>query len=299
MLNRLGRLILAIGLAALGYLLIYRPLQLHWGATKEEVHRAMPGDEIQPKPIFNAMRAITIQARPEAIWPWLVQMGYRRAGWYGYDWIDNDGIPSSMQILPQWQRLKVGDTIPIWRNIEFAVRTLEPNRTLVFAGGNGSNSNSNGNSMALGLYPIGANHTRLLWRIRLAPYAWNSPLIAAQVFTDLADFVAVRQNILGIKARAEGVPPEAPQIMYAGLALWLGAFLSFLAAEITLVFSKGLLKPFLVAAAIGLLTVWLVLVKPALWICAMGTLLTWTLLWWAVHAKKVVPSASHKLDAPA
>jgi hypothetical protein len=291
MLNRLGRLILAIGLVALGYLLIYRPLQLHWGATKEEVRRAMPGDEIQPKPIFNATRAITMHARPEAIWPWLVQMGYRRAGWYGYDWIDNGGIPSSVQILPQWQQLKVGDTIPIWRNIEFPVTTLEPNRTLVFNSGSGSDS------MALCLYPVDANHTRLVWRIRLGPYAWKSPWIAAQLFTDLADFIAVRQNLLGIKARAEGVPPEAPRIMYAELALWLGAFLSFLAAEITLIFSKALLKPLLVAAAIGLVTVCLVLVKPALWICALGTLLTWALLWWAIQGKRVVLPASDKLDA--
>jgi hypothetical protein len=293
MLNRLGRLILAVGLAALGYLLIYRPLQLHWGATQEEVRRAMPGDEIQPKPIFNATRAITVHARPEVIWPWLVQMGYRRAGWYGYDWIDNDGIPSSVQILPQWQRLKVGDPVPIWRYTEFRVTTLEPNRTFVFA------SESNTDSMALGLYPIGENVTRLVWRIRLAPYAWKSPWVAAQLFTDLADFVAVRQNMLGIKAQAQGVPPEAPQIIYAELALWLGAFLSFLAAEITLIFSKVFLKPLLVAAAIGLLTVWLVLVKPTLWICALVTLLAWTLLWWTIQGKRVVPPASDKLDAPA
>jgi hypothetical protein len=293
MLNRLGRLILAVGLAALGYLLIYRPLQLHWGATQEEVRRAMPGDEIQPKPIFNATRAITVHARPEVIWPWLVQMGYRRAGWYGYDWIDNDGIPSSVQILPQWQRLKVGDPVPIWRYTGFRVTTLEPNRTFVFA------SESNTDSMALGLYPIGENVTRLVWRIRLAPYAWKSPWVAAQLFTDLADFVAVRQNMLGIKAQAQGVPPEAPQIIYAELALWLGAFLSFLAAEITLIFSKVFLKPLLVAAAIGLLTVWLVLVKPTLWICALVTLLAWTLLWWTIQGKRVVPPASDKLDAPA
>jgi hypothetical protein len=253
----------------------------------------MPGDEIQPKPIFNATRAITVHARPEVIWPWLVQMGYRRAGWYGYDWIDNDGIPSSVQILPQWQRLKVGDPVPIWRYTEFRVTTLEPNRTFVFA------SESNTDSMALGLYPIGENVTRLVWRIRLAPYAWKSPWVAAQLFTDLADFVAVRQNMLGIKAQAQGVPPEAPQIIYAELALWLGAFLSFLAAEITLIFSKVFLKPLLVAAAIGLLTVWLVLVKPTLWICALVTLLAWTLLWWTIQGKRVVPPASDKLDAPA
>jgi len=288
MLNRLGRLILAIGLAAVGYLLIYRPLQLHWGATQEEVRRAIPGDEIQPKPVFNATRAITIHARPEAIWPWLVQMGYRRAGWYGYDWIDNDSIPSSVQILPQWQQLKVGDPVPIWRYTEFRVTTLEPHRTFVFA------SEGKTDSMALGLYPIGENATRLVCRIRLGPYAWKSPWVAAQLFTDLADFIAVRENLLGIKARAEGVPPEPARIMYSKLALWLGAFLSFFAAELTLVLSRRLLRPLVATAATGLITVWLVLVNPPLWICALVMLLAWAFLWWAWHGKEVALPAPDK-----
>ncbi len=96
-----SRLVLAVGLSACGYLLIYRPLQLRWGATQSELRRAMPGDDIQLKPIFNATRAVTIHARPEQIWPWLMQLGYRRGGWNGYDWLDNDGIPSSKQVRPE------------------------------------------------------------------------------------------------------------------------------------------------------------------------------------------------------
>jgi hypothetical protein len=282
MLSRLGRLILAIGLAALGYFLVYRPLQLRWGATGDEVRRAMPGDDIQPSPIFKATRAITIQARPETIWPWLVQIGYRRAGWYGYDGVDNDGIPSSTQILPEWQQLKVGDTIPIWRNIEFPVTEMQSNRALVFTSENGRES------MALGLYPVDASHTRLLWRIRLGSYAWNAPILLTQIFTDLADFVAVRQNLLGIKARAEGVAPQRPFNMYGELVLWVAVFLCFLAAEIALVFRKELLKPCFAVAAIGLITIWLVLAKPPLWFCALGTVFAWALFWWAIHRKEAV-----------
>jgi len=279
--HRAGRLILAIGIAASGYFMIYRPLQLRWGATREEVIRAMPGDDIQPKPIFNATRAVTIHARPEAIWPWLVQMGYRRAGWYGYDRIDNDGIPSSARILPEWQHLKVGDTIPIWKNIDFSVSTLEPNRTLVF------NSKNSRDSMALGIYPIDETSTRLVWRIHLGPYSWRELLILAQLFTDVADFVAVRQNMLGIKARAEGVAPEVPFTVYSELALWVAAFLAFLAAETALIFRKELFKQLMAAAATGLMTAWLVLVNPPLWICAIGTLAAWALLWWALHRTPV------------
>ncbi|MCJ7531468.1 MAG: hypothetical protein MUO64_10625, partial [Anaerolineales bacterium] len=61
------------------YLLWVRPWQLRWGATDEEVARLMPGDEIVKRPTFNATRAVTIQARPEQIWPWLVQIGHKRA----------------------------------------------------------------------------------------------------------------------------------------------------------------------------------------------------------------------------
>jgi hypothetical protein len=76
-----------IGVAALGvvllgvYLRFIRPWQLRWGATDEEVARAMSGDDVVKQPTFNATRAVTIQARPEEIWPWLVQIGVTRAGW--------------------------------------------------------------------------------------------------------------------------------------------------------------------------------------------------------------------------
>jgi alkylated DNA nucleotide flippase Atl1 len=122
-----GRLGLAQVVFLAGYLLVYRPQQLRWGATDEEVARAMAGDKIQRHPIFNATRSVTTNARPEQIWPWLVQIGYRRAGWYGYDWIDNDGLPSADRIIPALQHLKVGDDMPIWK-----VVAVEPNHSLVW-----------------------------------------------------------------------------------------------------------------------------------------------------------------------
>jgi hypothetical protein len=59
-----------------------------WGATSEEVARPMPGDEIVPHAQVQTTHAITIDAGPERVWPWLVQMGYHRAGWYTYPWVD-------------------------------------------------------------------------------------------------------------------------------------------------------------------------------------------------------------------
>lgn len=133
MIRYVGRFAVPVAMAAAGYFLIYRPLQLRWGATPQELTQVMRGDEIQPHPILNATRCVTIRASPEQIWPWLVQTGYRRAGWYGYDWIDNHGIPDADRILAKWQELKVGDVVSIWKNLDFPVGELEANRYLVFA----------------------------------------------------------------------------------------------------------------------------------------------------------------------
>ncbi|HEY3311816.1 MAG TPA: hypothetical protein VGK00_09270 [Anaerolineales bacterium] len=88
------------------YLFWARPYQLRWGATGEEINRPMPGDEINPNPTFLATRAITIDATPEKIWPWLLQMGYGRAGFYAYDIFENIGSPRGIRsadyIVPEF-----------------------------------------------------------------------------------------------------------------------------------------------------------------------------------------------------
>src|SRR5829696_6626118 len=95
---------MVLGAATAAYLLFIRPWQLRWGAT---------GDEIVAHPTFNATRALTIEARPEEVWPWIVQIGMTRAGWYSYDLLDNLGRPSARRILPQFQNPKIGDVIPM------------------------------------------------------------------------------------------------------------------------------------------------------------------------------------------
>lgn len=268
-----GRLGVGLAIALAAYLFVYRPLQLHWGASKHEVARAMPGDEIQPRPIFNATRAVTVRAQPEQIWPWLVQIGYKRAGWYGYDWIDNAGLPSAHRIIPELQHLKVGDTLPIWEGINYQVAAFEPNRYVVWE------SASRHDSMALALYPVDAGHTRLVWRIHNAPYLWTSPYLIAQLFADLADFIAVRQNLLGIKERAEGAKLESPLVVYGDLALWLALFLGFLVAEAGLVLRRDWTRPLLALSATALITIGLVLWKPAGWVDGLATFGVYAGLW--------------------
>ncbi len=267
---RLG-LVLVIFLA--GYLLIYRPQQLRWGANDQEVARVMPGDQIQPQPIFNSTRAVTINARPEQIWPWLVQMGYKRAGFYGYDALDNAGIASADHIIPVLQQLKVGDTFPIWEGVNYRVVAVDPSHSLVL-------ESSDHSTMALGLYPLDASHTRLVWRIHNAPYNWASPYVVFQLFTDAFDFFAVRQNMLGIQARAAGVAPISQATLNTEATFWAVMFLVLLVAEIGFAIRRDWLRPLLAVSATGLLLVGLVLIRPPIWVDGLVTLGALVGLWW-------------------
>lgn len=175
---------------------IYRPWALTWGSTDEEIARLMPGDEVLEQPTFNATRAVTIEATPEEIWPWLVQIGYRRAGFYSYDRLDNDGIPSAERILPEYQTLKVGDLIPLTKAANVRVTELEPPRIMVLifeVEGTWSNA-----TWVWGLYPEDASHTRLVTRLRA-----DAKGLRSRVFLDLGEIIMMRKCMLGIKRRAE------------------------------------------------------------------------------------------------
>ncbi len=81
-------------------------------ASREKKQRAMPADSLVPAPMGMVTHAVTINARPERVWPWLAQMGAGRAGWYSYDWIDNGGHPSASSIRPEYQQVEPGDVMP-------------------------------------------------------------------------------------------------------------------------------------------------------------------------------------------
>lgn len=120
----------AAGVCALA--LARKPLQ-NLGATCAERRATMPGDELVPDAKSSSTMAITIDASPGAVWPWLVQMGCDRAGFYSWDRLDNGGRPSATEIHPEWQHLEVGDRVlctpkgSYW----FLVERLEVERELV------------------------------------------------------------------------------------------------------------------------------------------------------------------------
>jgi hypothetical protein len=99
---------------------LWRRWHQRWGATDEEVRGPMPGDDILAKPSFNATRAVTIKASPDRVWPWIVQIGYDRAGFYSYDLFDHGARPSSRRIVPEFQQLKVGDWVAMYSRVNDA-----------------------------------------------------------------------------------------------------------------------------------------------------------------------------------
>lgn len=124
----------AVSAATVVYASWVRPRMRSWGATQAETTRSFPGDELVPDPNGGATMATTLPAPPEKVWPWLVQMGGSRGGWYSWDWVDNDGEPSADRIKPEWQDLDVGQHLyraPKGPTNWWTVVIVEPNRTLV------------------------------------------------------------------------------------------------------------------------------------------------------------------------
>ncbi|MEU4822075.1 hypothetical protein AB0H37_09405 [Actinomadura sp. NPDC023710] len=123
---------LAYGATA-AYAAALRPALLSWGATDTEADTSYPSDELIENATSRSTMAASLPAPPEAVWPWLVQMGCGRAGWYSWDLFDNGGRSSTDRIVPEWQDLAVGDRVPTVPSgaSYFRVEVLDPGRTLV------------------------------------------------------------------------------------------------------------------------------------------------------------------------
>jgi uncharacterized protein YndB with AHSA1/START domain len=124
------RWVVVVGLAVIAHVGLLRPRLFRWGATDEEAQRAFPGDDEVPGAQVHGTRAITIDAPPEAVWPWIAQIGYRRAGWYAFDFADNDDIPSATRIIPELQDPQVGQVIG---EEGYTIVAIEPPRLLLLA----------------------------------------------------------------------------------------------------------------------------------------------------------------------
>ena len=179
------------------------PLLRHWhrtwGATEEEVAASMPGDDLLPRAQYRCTRAITIAATPAEVWPWLVQVGWRRAGWYADDLLDNFGRPSAREIIPELQDLHVGQWLA-WgpgasERTAFRVDGFVAHEWLLWRAPN--------RTFAWRLVPLSDGRTRLVTRVHTL-YEWSRPLVLGTVLLmEVGDYAMMRRMLRGIRDRAE------------------------------------------------------------------------------------------------
>jgi hypothetical protein len=179
-----------------------------WGATDAEVAAVLPGDDLVPGCQYTATRAITIAAPPEAVWPWLAQVGFGKAGFYSNDLLDNVGHPSAERILDEFQDPRIGDWVPMFSRVNdvtaFRVAALEAPRHLVWA--------KPDSTWAWRLRPVGSG-TRIVTRLRIL-YRWQQPAgaLLSLLLNELGDFPMMRKMLRSLRGRAERSQAEAAVI---------------------------------------------------------------------------------------
>jgi proline iminopeptidase len=212
-----------------------------WGIDPADVAKPLPGDDLVPEAEAVDTRTLEIAAPPKDVWPWLVQMGYGRGGWYSWDQLDTN-MPSVDRIVPELQQLAVGDVMPTHPGGGFEVKVLEPEQALVLYAdralmGAQARASQQGvedasaNVRATGMYlektmqgdfkvswafvlePNATGGTRLVERFRghMAPVVAPSGETKAPpkfmgTMLIFGLFVMVRRQLQGIRDRAEGRP---------------------------------------------------------------------------------------------
>jgi hypothetical protein len=201
-------LLVILTLSALYWFPIRRWMN-QWGATPSDLARAMAGDNLLSDPTYSGTTAVIVNAKPEHIWPWLVQIGYQRGGLYSYDWLDRLfgylDRPSATSILPEFQDLAVGDHIPLGRGPSWPVAILEPNCALVL-----DMRNLGGLDWVwqFGLYPVDETRTRLVSRSRVRTRSVWTRLLTHTI--EPAGFLMTRRMLLGLQQHAEALQAASP-----------------------------------------------------------------------------------------
>ncbi|MGE3975518.1 MAG: hypothetical protein AB7F59_13415 [Bdellovibrionales bacterium] len=165
----------------------------NWGATKEEMNLHLPGEEFLTNPEIATTQAITINARPEQIWPWLVQIGQGRGGFYSHSFLENligCHVKNVTEIRPELQNLKVGDEIKLHPKAPgLRVNVCDPHHTLAMDG------------WIFHLIPMGPCKTRLISRTyQFQDFEMNG--IMSAIF-ELAHFIMGRKQLIEIKRLVE------------------------------------------------------------------------------------------------
>jgi hypothetical protein len=209
-------------LAGAAYLIALRPWHLRWGATDEELAATLPGDALCPNASAQVTHAITIDAPPQEVWPWILQIGQDRGGFYSYTFLENMigcNMRNTTHIVPEWQNRAVGDTVWFGTPKHFRgearmiAAIVDWDRAMVLGtprdweriqlGEEGQEG-----TWAFVLFPKGQRNTRLIARLRSGAHIplWNRAVNFA--FWEPAHFVMERKMLLAIKGLAENHKPS-------------------------------------------------------------------------------------------
>ncbi len=255
-LQGLGIALLAVALGVLAL----RPFYLNWGATAEDQGRAMPGDLSGTR----WTRAIVIEATPTRIWPWLIQFGQGRGGWYSYDWLENllgFDIHTAPGIVPEYQNPQIGEKICMSATFcVSAVSIMEPYRWFGWQA-----KDDTGKpiwSFTFGLFPLDGTRTRLVVRESFDPIGMPA---AATTALEIPDAVMVQKMLSTLKERAEGQMGSSLATIYE-IAVWLAAFAIGVIAVVLFVARRDGKKALAVGVAAVLVLLLLTLVFPAYWL---------------------------------
>jgi uncharacterized protein YndB with AHSA1/START domain len=210
----------AFGLATLP--LLARPWYTRWGTVGDEAREPLPGDDLVPETSSMTTMAVTIDAPPEEVWPWLVQMGQDRAGFYTYTWVENEllhlNFRNADRIVPEWQHLRVGDHVwflperYITPRFGPTVARIEPERALILT--LDEQDQPVPATWQFVLKPTAEGGTRLLFRQRgsaAQPLATRIP----SLLMEPGYFYMERKMLLGIRERAERNRPSPPRVALA------------------------------------------------------------------------------------
>jgi hypothetical protein len=204
--------------AGVGIWAAVRPRTLAWGASCDEVIRPLPGDDLVANPLYVTTRAITVRAPAAAVWPWLVQLGQNRGGFYTYDVVENLmglDIHSADSIHPEWQDLHAGEdyvTLDPDESMKMTIAVLEPQRAFVIrSGAPGEPPQAPGSffrgelawTWAFYLEAFDERTTRLVVRSRAAWADTLAARLARPLLLEPVHFVMEERMLRGIRERAE------------------------------------------------------------------------------------------------
>ena len=210
------RLLLNLAVSFGVYWFVFRPRQARWGAVDDEVSTSLPGDDIAPSPTTQVTHAITINAPPSAVWPWLMQMGQEKAGLYSYEWMENlvgCDIHNVNEIRPEWQHTKIHDAVRLGPKGYplFIVKEIVPNRALVLQAADPKTEAPATASWAFILNAQADGTTRLIVRSRNQYEPSIGNFILWRMITEPLSFIMERKMLRSIKELAEAKLVLQPQ----------------------------------------------------------------------------------------